>query len=172
MQIGFGGAQDEQDEQNWFWHADLAPVPKQGDRVTIVRATNPKEPACVGHVGQTGTVTHTDGKGRPYQVGFDGLELWFWPSDVFPAVPADDTKARAPLPQPLRWSKLADTAGHRLRASAAQTMPSSIGSMRFFPSKNYADTCNIDESAPILNTGPWIPCSRRGVAEQTRAPWL
>ena len=58
-------------------------------------------------------------------------------------------------PQPLRWSKLADTAGHRLRASAAQTMPSgsaqtmpsSIGSMRFFPSKNYADTCNIDESA-------------------------
>lgn len=47
---------------------------------------------------------------------------------------------------PLRWSKLADTAVNRLRASAAQTMPSSVGSMRFFPSKNYADTCNIDES--------------------------
>ena len=32
-------------------------------------------------------------------------------------------------------------------------MPSSIGSVRSSPSTFYADTCNIDESAPILNTG-------------------
>ena len=46
-------------------------------------------------------------------------------------------------PQPLRWPKLADTAG-----PAAQTMSSSIGSVRPFPSKFHADTCNIDESTP------------------------
>ena len=39
------------------------------------------------------------------------------------------------LSQPLRWSKLADTAGHRLRAPAAQTMSSSIGSVRILSSK-------------------------------------
>lgn len=32
-------------------------------------------------------------------------------------------------------------------------MPSSIGSIRFFPSIFCADTCNIDESAPFLNKG-------------------
>lgn len=53
-------------------------------------------------------------------------------------------------PQPLRWSKLVDTAGHRLRAPATHAMPSSIGSARFFPSNIYADTCNIDESTPIF----------------------
>ena len=53
-------------------------------------------------------------------------------------------------PQPLRWSKLADTAGHRLHAPAPQTMSSSIGSVRFFSSKFHADTCNIYESAPIF----------------------
>ena len=53
-------------------------------------------------------------------------------------------------PKPLRWSKLADTAGHRLRVPAAQTTSSSIGSVQFLSSKFHADTCNIDESTPSI----------------------
>lgn len=67
---------------------------------------------------------------------------------------SDDNSGQCSSLQPLRWPKLDDTAVHHLRAPAAQTMLSSIGSVRFFPSKVYADVCNIDESAPILNTGP------------------
>lgn len=57
----------------------------------------------------------------------------------------------SPLPIPLRWSNLADTAGHRLRVPAAQTTSSSIGSARFPTSKFHADTWrNIDEPAPFI----------------------
>jgi hypothetical protein len=41
------------------------------------------------------------------------------------------------------------TVGHRLRTLAVLKMPSSIGSLRFFPSNLIADTCNIDASTPI-----------------------
>lgn len=44
------------------------------------------------------------------------------------------------------WPKLADTVGHRLRALAAQTIPSSLGSAMFLSSDCHADTtCNIDD---------------------------
>lgn len=53
---------------------------------------------------------------------------------------------------------LADTAGNRLRAPAAQTMLSSIGSVRFVPcpSNFHADMCNIDEPAPIFEHRPLL----------------
>ena len=60
----------------------------------------------------------------------------------------EEGNVSAPLlsPQPLPfWPKLADTAGHRQRAPAVQTMSSSMGSVRSLSSKFHADTCNIDD---------------------------
>ena len=47
-------------------------------------------------------------------------QQWRWDTSL-PSLPpnaARFTAVRAPPPQPLRWTKLADTAGHRLRAPA------------------------------------------------------
>ena len=90
LQLAFG------EQKLWYWKADVAPAPTDGSRVTIVRATSPKEAACTEMVGQTGTVLRTDGSGRPYHVGFGEQKLWYWPADVgVPAPPG--TKARGYL---------------------------------------------------------------------------
>ena len=53
-------------------------------------------------------------------------------------IPEDDCPIYASDPLPLATTPLvktrADIAGHHLRAPAAQTMPSSASSVRFFPS--------------------------------------
>ena len=118
LNVGF-----DDEQELWFWHADVAPVPREGDLVTIVRARNPKEPACVGHIGQTGTVLRTDGKGRPYQVEFDKLMLWFWPGDVFPQVAAAHTMARCYLVPDEESQKKLGRLGFDLRAPHSSFEP-------------------------------------------------
>ena len=80
----------------------------------------------------------------------------------------EEGNVSAPLlsPQPLPfWPKLADTAGHRQRAPAVQTMSSSMGSVRSLSSKFHADTCNIDDViAPSLFGNP-RPCSKQATLE-------
>lgn len=118
LKVGFYDKQEL-----WFWHADVAPVPNKGDLVTIVRARDPKEAACVGHIGQTGTVLRTDGKGRPYQVGFDQLVLWFWPGDVFPQVATAHTRARCYLVPDEESQKMLGRLGFDLRAPHSSFEP-------------------------------------------------
>ena len=111
-------------EQLWFWHTDVAVVHARGDLVTVVRCVDPKSPACTERIGHTGTLLRTDGKGRPYQVGFEqpNQQLWFWPADLARSAPLG-TKARGYLVPDEPSQKALERLGFDLRAPKSSWDP-------------------------------------------------